>query len=58
MRIHAVEESAPYEGAADVSCRAADKDVGDVADVLLHVYSQVFKGGAQDGDAHSLETQT
>lgn len=55
MRIHAVEERASYEGSANVARRAANKDVGDVADVLLDIHSQVLKRRAKDRYAHPLQ---
>lgn len=57
MRVHAFEENASYEGTADVARGASNKDVRDVADVLLHIQSQVLKCGAEDGDTHPLQEQ-
>lgn len=54
MGVHAVEEDASDEGSADVASGAAHEDVGDVADVLLHVHGQVLERGAENGDAHPL----
>lgn len=48
MGVHAVEENASYEGSPDVSRRAADEDVGDVADVLLHIHGQVLESGTEN----------
>lgn len=57
MRIRAVDESASQEGTGDIARRAADEDVGNVADVLFHIHSQVLERGAKNRDAHPLEKQ-
>lgn len=54
MRIRAVDGSASQEGTGDIARRAADEDVGNVADVLFHIHSQVLERGAKNRDAHPL----
>lgn len=39
MRIHAVKECTSYEGPTDVAHWAANKDVGNVANVLFYIHS-------------------
>lgn len=48
MGVHAVEQDASQEGSSNISRRASDKDVGDVADVLFHIHSQVAEGRAEN----------
>lgn len=57
MGVHAVEEHASYERAADVARRAADEDVRKVADVRLDIRGQVVERGANNRDTHPLEKQ-
>lgn len=55
MGVHAVKENPPNERSTNVASRAPYEDVGDVADVLLHIQSQILKGGAENRDAHALQ---
>lgn len=57
MGVHPLKQNASDQGAPDVAPRAAHEDVGDVADAPVHVLCQVFEGGAEDRDAHSLKTE-
>lgn len=57
MGVRAVEENASQERTADVARRAADEDVRNVADVLLHIHSQVLERGAKNRDTHPLGKQ-